>query len=68
MHDDEFRKQITKSIDDIITGRMPSHVVAEEKAKGVVIGAEPYPDAEHLDADSAHVLYYLNSHRHTFTC
>ena len=69
VHDGEFRKQITKSIDDIVTARMPSHVVDEEKAKkGVVIGAEPYPDAEHLDADSAHVRYYLNSHRHTFTC
>ena len=69
VHDEDFRKQITKSIDDIITARMPSEIVEEEKQKkGVVIGAEPYPNATELDADSAHVRYRLNTHRHSFTC
>ena len=69
MHDVEFRKQITKSIDEIITARMPSHIIEKEKFnKGVVIGAEPYPSAADLDADSAHVRYHLNTHRHSFTC
>ena len=69
VHDDDFRKQITESIDNIITARMPSHIVEEEKLKkGVVIGAEPYPNATELDADSAHVRYRLNTHRHSFTC
>ena len=52
---------------------MPSHILEEEKINtgvdiGVDIGAEPYPSAADLDADSAHVHYRLNTHRHSFTC
>ena len=69
IHDGHFRAQVTRSIDDIITARMPSHIEAEEKLKkGVVIGAQPYPTAAELDADSARVRYRLNTHRHSFTC
>ena len=69
VHDAEFRKQITKSIDSIITARMPTDVVElEKKKRGCVIGAEPYLSAEQLDHDSAHVRYHLNTHQHTFTC
>ena len=69
VHDDDFRKQLTKSIDNIMTAHMPLHMVEEEKLKDTVtIGAESYPNAEQLYADSAHVRYRLNSHSHSFTC
>ena len=69
VHDDNMRKEFTQSIDDIITARMPPHIVEEEKEKErTVIGVEDYPTAETLDADSSHVRYRLNTHRHSFTC
>ena len=69
VHDSDFRNQVTRSIDEIITARMPSHIANDEKMKkGVVIGAEPYPSAAELEEDSARVRYRLNTHRHTFTC
>ena len=33
-----------------------------------VIGAQPYPTLENLDADSAFCRQRLNAHRHSFTC
>ena len=69
VHDDILRKEITSSIDDIITARMPSNIVETEKEKQkTMVGVEDYPTAEGLDEDSAHVRYRLNTHRHSFTC
>ena len=69
VHDDILRKDITSSIDDIITARMPSNFVETEKEKlKTMVGVEDYPTAEGLDEDSAHVRYRLNTHRHSFTC
>ena len=69
VHDDTVRKEITTSIDDIITARMPSILVEKEKEKQKTsVGLEDYPTALSLDEDSAHVRYRLNTHRHSFTC
>ena len=69
MHDDIIRKEITSSIDDIITATMPSHFVEKEKEKQKLsVGVEDYPTAAGLDEDSAHVRYRLNTHTHSFTC
>ena len=69
VHDDILRKEITTSIDDIITATMPSNVVLREKEKQKLsVGIEDYPTAAGLDEDSAHVRYRLNTHTHSFTC
>ena len=69
VQDDILRKEITTSIDDIITAAMPSHVVQREKEKQKLrVGIEDYPTAAGLDEDSAHVRYRLNTHTHSFTC
>ena len=44
-------------------------IVQQEMDKhDVVIGLEPYPTAEELKTDSAHVRFKLNTHKHSFTC
>ena len=44
VHDDNMRKEFTRSIDDIITARMSSSTVEKEKEKErTVIGLEYYP-------------------------
>ena len=69
IHHEGFRKEVTDLIDRVVTARMPAHIVEKENdAERTVIGSEPYPTAETLNDDSAHVRFRLNSHRHTFTC
>ena len=69
VHDDACREEMIKAIDEVVTARMPMHIVEDEKQKkGSVIGVEEYPSPTDLDTDSAHVRYRLNTHRHSFTC
>ena len=63
LHDNNLRKEFTRSTDDIITARMPSLTVEMQKEKEItVIGMEDYPTARTLDDDSVHVRYRLNTH------
>ena len=70
IHYKDFRKDVCKFMDSIVTTEVPADVVrmSQQLANYVPVPSQPYPSVEDIPLDSAFCRLRLNSHRHCFTC
>ena len=70
IHRRDFREDVCKFMDSIVTAEVPEDVVrmSKQAATPLPVPSQPYPTVEDLKLDSAFCRLRLNSHRHCFTC
>ena len=70
IHYKDFRKDVCKFMDSIVTTEVPADVVrmSQQLVNYVPVPSQPYPSVEDIPLDSAFCRLRLNSHRHCFTC